>query len=500
MGTNCQRSERFGARFDRKYLNINKLELDVTIALRRARIRSAFADEALMGILPNHEKAIELAPDRIAAVKTELDAILKSSYFSGSKRCQDFLEFIVHQALDGNYEYLTERFVGSELFGRPINYETGTDSIVRVRANDVRRRLGQYYSDGRGGSRVVIELVSGTYIPEFHWREPKVAEPALSALSPAEPHLQSEASHEALSGVLSASAFAAEATTHRRRRFAGLIAIGLVLGSCAGWWLRERALDRLLYPLKDLPSMNHLWSAFLSPTHETDIVLSDVSFQLLEDIEKRSFTLNDYLNRSYFSQMATQRSAPDLQPVVALIASKNFGNSSEFRLAERMMALDRTGTKMHIYNARDYSSALAGQDNKILVGSRYSNPWQQLFESRLNFKENPPGVQPGVVVNSSPRAGEHPIYAPTDAVGYCVVAFLLDPDHGTKALLIQGTSSEATEAGGDFLLSEDKFSGFEKVLRSSGMPYFEVLLKTSQARGTPITASVEAYRTYPSQL
>lgn len=245
--------------------------------------------------------------------------------------------------------------------------------------------------------------------------------------------------------------------------------------------------------------MNALWSPFVNPAHETDIVLSDVSFQLLEDIEKRSFTLNDYLNRSYLSQASTQNASSDLLPVIALIASKNFGNSSEFRLAERMAALDPVGNKMHIYNARDYSSSLAGQDNMILIGSQYSNPWQQLFESRLNFSENPPGVEPGTVMNRSPKAGEPAIYSPTDAVGYCVVAFLLDPDSGTKALLIEGTSSEATEAGGDFLLSADKFSGFEKILHSSGMPYFEVLLKTSQVRGTPITASVEAYRVYSGQ-
>jgi len=53
------------------------------------------------------------------------------------------------------------------------------------------------------------------------------------------------------------------------------------------------------------------------------------------------------------------------------------------------------------------------------------------------------------------------------------------------------TASQATVPGGDFLLSEDKFSGLEKIVHSSGMPYFEVLLKTTQARGTPIAATIE---------
>jgi hypothetical protein len=481
------------------HMKAEGLTSKVTIPLRHARIQPAQENERLMGIIPNHGKAAVLHPERAAAVRNELNAVLKSSNFSGSKRCQDFLEFIVNQALDGNYEYLTERFLGAELFGRPINYETGTDSIVRVRANDVRRRLAQYYSDGRGDSQVVIELVSGNYIPEFHWRERKVSESAPAALGSVEPAFQPDATHGPATPILPTASPAASTKRYGARLFAGLVAIALVFGSCTGWWLRERTLDRSLDPLRFAPSMNALWSAFVNSPHETDIVLSDVSFQLLEDIEKRPFTLNDYLNRSYLNQSAMQSSAADLQPVLTLIGSKNFGNSSEFRLAERMTVLDGVDGRMHIYNARDYSSVLAAQDNMILIGSQYTNPWQQLFADRLNFQENPPGVEPGTVINGSPKEGESIVYSPTEAMGYCVVAYLPNPDHSTRALLIEGTSSEATEAGGDFLLSEDNFSAFEKILHAGKMPFFEVLLKTSQVRGTPIKASVEAYRTYPNQ-
>ena len=51
----------------------------------------------------------------------------------------------------------------------------------------------------------------------------------------------------------------------------------------------------------------------------------------------------------------------------------------------------------------------------------------------------------------------------------------------------------------DFLLSEDRLSSFQKTLHVTQFPYFEVLLKTSQVKGTPLTATVEAYRTYPIQ-
>lgn len=109
--------------------------------------------------------------EKATVVMTELEAILSSESFSSSKRCRDFLDFVVKHALEGDSESLTERFLGVELFGRAVDYETATDSIVRVRANDVRRRLAQYYSSQRSQSPVKIDLIAGGYIPEFHWRE-----------------------------------------------------------------------------------------------------------------------------------------------------------------------------------------------------------------------------------------------------------------------------------------------------------------------------------------
>lgn len=113
--------------------------------------------------------------EQAALVRAELATILASDSFSGSRRCQDFLEFVVDHALAGDYDSLSERFLGVKLFGRAVDYETATDSIVRVRANDVRKRLALYYA-GRPAPSVRIDLVAGGYVPEFHWtRDEKVA-------------------------------------------------------------------------------------------------------------------------------------------------------------------------------------------------------------------------------------------------------------------------------------------------------------------------------------
>src|SRR6185312_11104700 len=82
-----------------------------------------------------------------------------------------------------------ERFLGAELFGRSIDYETSTDAVVRVRANDVRRRLAQYGSTRKSATPIRIELIAGGYIPEFHCAQQEVSHPVATnqAIQPASP-------------------------------------------------------------------------------------------------------------------------------------------------------------------------------------------------------------------------------------------------------------------------------------------------------------------------
>src|ERR1700691_1404381 len=102
-------------------------------------------------------------------VLRELDAILNSPVFQPSKRCQQFLSYVVRHRLEGNQERLKERTIGVDLFQRPAGYATGDDPVVRVQAGEVRRRLDQYYQGNPNTSVVRIELHVGSYTPEFKW-------------------------------------------------------------------------------------------------------------------------------------------------------------------------------------------------------------------------------------------------------------------------------------------------------------------------------------------
>lgn len=110
-----------------------------------------------------------LSLEKSDLVRRHLGQILNSLTFAGSKRTQAFLRFVVSRALEGDVESLHERTIGAELFGRPISYDTGNDSVVRVRASELRKKLAQYYS--REGANqdlpVRIELHPGSYVPKF---------------------------------------------------------------------------------------------------------------------------------------------------------------------------------------------------------------------------------------------------------------------------------------------------------------------------------------------
>ena len=112
-------------------------------------------------------------------VREELNRVLASHEFRASKRSQDFLRFIVEQTLTGHTEMLKERTIGVEVFDKPASYDPSDDATVRVKAGEVRKRLGLYYAENSARSAVRIDLPLGSYVPEFRLEDvpaPKSAE------------------------------------------------------------------------------------------------------------------------------------------------------------------------------------------------------------------------------------------------------------------------------------------------------------------------------------
>ena len=102
------------------------------------------------------------------AIEACLDRIVGSRHFSRSLRLGQFLRFTVESLVEGRADELKERTIGIEVYGRPLDYDSRTDPIVRSEAHRLRARLDAYYAREGAADPVVIELPKGSYVPELH--------------------------------------------------------------------------------------------------------------------------------------------------------------------------------------------------------------------------------------------------------------------------------------------------------------------------------------------
>lgn len=102
-----------------------------------------------------------------ADIRTQLERIVASPALASSPQQTALLRFIVGETLASRHERLKAYTIGLEVYHRPASFDPQTDSIVRVEASRLRRRLQQYYlSEGRADP-LVIELPPGSYVPRF---------------------------------------------------------------------------------------------------------------------------------------------------------------------------------------------------------------------------------------------------------------------------------------------------------------------------------------------
>ncbi len=420
-----------------------------------------------------------------------LERVASSPQLRRATRLQALLFYLGKCSLKEGCEQIHEQRVGKDVFNRSEGYDTSVDNIVRTSVSELRKRIDAYFSTEGSAETLIMEIPRWSYIPVFRYRRIEsgavVTEPHI--VSPAEARLQEASVHQ--SHIL---------LSHRSLLVVAIVAGAVILllaAGCLYFRSQYRSLDHALYPWRYKPAVADLWTHILSADPDTDVVVADASFGMLQDLEEKRFPFDQYLNRSYIAQLQAQNMSPQMHTVVNRIGVWNLGSQDEFKLALRFMALDPLGRNMHLYSARDYMPDFATRDNVILIGGSLSNPWDDLFEGRMNFVTTFASDGSIAVANRAPTGHELPIYRQTPSVEYCVVAYLPNPDHNGIVLLIEGTNAEATEAAGDFLLSEYQLSNFAKMLHVIQLPYFELLLKVSSVPGTPLSSSIEAYRAYP---
>src|SRR5580658_5238062 len=99
--------------------------------------------------------------------KAELEAVFASGIFNRAPGLAHMLNYVCTKYFEGESDQVKEYNIAVEALGRPADFDQKRDSIVRVEAHRLRRRLNEYY-EGEGAShRIRIVLPSGQYVPQF---------------------------------------------------------------------------------------------------------------------------------------------------------------------------------------------------------------------------------------------------------------------------------------------------------------------------------------------
>src|SRR5512134_1306998 len=78
-------------------------------------------------------------------VQKEVDALLASHLFDRAPNMGVLLRYVCNKALEGRAQEIKEYNIAVEALGRPPDFDKRRDSIVRVEAHRLRKRLKQYY-------------------------------------------------------------------------------------------------------------------------------------------------------------------------------------------------------------------------------------------------------------------------------------------------------------------------------------------------------------------
>ena len=402
--------------------------------------------------------------------------VASSACLSKSARLRELFFYLCERVLDEAAGEIHEHEVGHRVFGRPPDYDTTADNIVRVHASMLRKRIDQYFATEGRDEPIVIEIPKGNYAPVFRRR---VASPQPASIS-------------AVSAI------------ERRAGWRSwlLVAAALVfVGSALFLWFRAHALAAANTVISaNQPTVRQFWSEIFQSGRPADIVLDDATLALLEEVTAHRVALSEYFDRSYLRSIEEGAAAKLGRDLAGPLMLKR---QSSYADAALLWKLGQTAGALHgdakIHFARDYSFREIKADNVILLGNSRSNPWIEPFENHLALRweldTSLGAYYPVDTAAATSERGKFHASAQTSEPheGYATVSFLPNLGGTGKALIISGTGGATVTAALDFLSDERSIAQLRSLLprnNTSAFPFFESLLKVRSRSGQPRDTNV----------
>ena len=374
-------------------------------------------------------------------VRHQLELLFASDSFRSSRRCQSFLQFAVDSTLAGRTADLREKVIGVEVFQRNPGYDSNEDPVVRATAGDVRKRLAQYYQDPARAAELRIEMLPGSYVPEF--RAPGIALlPPPVETAPARPTDEPEIP---------------SAPTSEPRRFgrrSALALTGALPLAAAAWWLARSGLPGSRF--------ERFWSPLLSSSGSVLICIGQAK---LYNFPR---SVGPEMERALEAQRHPDAPALSLAPGGAEALARNIrpvwdryvplGDAEA--LSRISILLDRKNKPYRIRGSAATSLADLREGAAVLIGA-FSNDWTIRISRDLRFRLAPAadfrlyvedthhpesrswlGPKDGITTGNTEAA---------DFLDYAILSRIFDPTTGRPMVTIGGITNLATAAAGEVL-------------------------------------------------
>ena len=99
--------------------------------------------------------------------RRELESLLDSGIFDRAPNLAQLLKYVCTKHFEGVSDQIKEYNIAVEALSRPADFDPKRDSIVRVEAHRLRRRIREFYQAGGSNHHIQIEIPPGQYAPLF---------------------------------------------------------------------------------------------------------------------------------------------------------------------------------------------------------------------------------------------------------------------------------------------------------------------------------------------
>ncbi|QNI33563.1 hypothetical protein H7849_06360 [Alloacidobacterium dinghuense] len=398
-----------------------------------------------------------LSDEEKTEVQKQLERLLVNPYFSHSRRFPSFLRFTVERTLSGQTDLLKERTLGIEIFGRPADYDTASDPIVRVTAAEIRKRIAQYYQEPGHENELRISLPSGSYVPHFAWPANAVEENSIPATTLVELEPLPAEFPAPIDDV---------SRPRRRWRAIAVIAVLLLISAAVFWKMTQRS------------GFASFWAPVLN---SGDPVL----FCVADQTQYSAIALRDAVDPNHQIVLKDNLTAviiDDLSPIVKIAG-----------------ILQANGKKYSLKGEGSTNLMDLRNGPTVFVGA-FDNAWTLRLTGplRYHFSNNPEMTEFGIVDSSASEQKRWIVnraeqMSTNNYRDYAIVARFTDATTGKLAVVAAGIGRGGTIVAGEFLTDPDDLAQVARAAILGGnKKNIEIVLSTQIIDGEPGTPKIEA--------